>query len=150
MAVTTIDYMKRKRGRCDPSPINRSLEWSGCPFLFHRDRLGLFHWLGLVVFERDDFLRPGSQLRVMLFRIFRRKPIDRGEPIRFRCCSDFRSRHDRFPCQSHDNLTDRIGRRFRSADGLRPDDARVKAGQFLFGHFSRPCDVVVRVSLRRR
>src|SRR5262245_33003965 len=40
-------------------PTNRSLECSGCPFLFRRDRLGLFHWLGLKRFERDDFLRPG-------------------------------------------------------------------------------------------
>jgi hypothetical protein len=73
--------------------------------------------------------------RVMLFCVFGRKPIDRGQSIRFRCCSDFRSRHDRLPRQPHDNLTDRIGRRFRSADGLRPDHARVKAGQFSFRPF---------------
>src|SRR5262245_41792364 len=78
--------------------LNRSLECSDCPFLFHRVRLGLFHWLGLKCFERDDFLSPRSQLRVMLFRIFPRKPIDRGQPVRFRCCSDFRPRRDRFPC----------------------------------------------------
>jgi hypothetical protein len=82
--------------------------------------------------------------------VFGRKPIDRGEPIRLRRCCDFRSRHDGFPCQPHDNLTDRIGSRFRSADGLRPDNARVKAGQFLFGQLARSFDVVVRVSLRSR
>src|SRR5262245_41613905 len=56
-----------------------------------------WRWFGLVVFERDDLFRPGSQLRVMLLCVFGRKPIDRREPIGIRRCCDFRPRHDRFP-----------------------------------------------------
>jgi hypothetical protein len=147
MAVTTIDHMKRKRGRCDPAPLTAALNVR-LPFSFSSRPARSFSLARPQAFQARRFLRPGSQLRVMVFRVFPCKPIDCGQSICFRRGSDFRSRHDRFPCQPHDNLTDRIG--LRSADGLRPDNARVKAGQFLFGQLAGSFDVVVRVSLRSR
>jgi len=51
-----------KYGVSDARPHHASLERSGRLFLFRGHRLVLFYlrWFGLVVFERDDFLRPGS------------------------------------------------------------------------------------------
>src|SRR6516165_8538755 len=70
-------------------PITQVLERSCRPILSrgHRLVLSYWRWFGLVVFERDNFLRPGSQLHVMLFCVFGRKPIDRGKSIGIRRCA---------------------------------------------------------------
>ena len=70
--------------------------------------LSYWRWFGLVVFERDDFFGSGSQLRVMLFCVFGRKPVDRGEPIGSRRCCDFRPRNDRFPRKPQNDRCDWI------------------------------------------
>src|SRR5262249_28303338 len=141
-----------KMGSQTRDPITQVLERSGRPILSrgHRLVLSYWRWFGLLVFEGDDFLCPRAQLRVMLFCVFGRKPIDRGKSIRFRCCGDFRPRDNRFPRKPQNDHCDWISRRFRPAERLCADDTRVEACQFPFGHLSRPLDVVLRISLRSR
>src|SRR5262245_53161000 len=64
-----------KNGVPNARPHYASPVCSGRLLLFRGHRLVLFYWrwFGLVVFERDDFFRPGSQLRVVLFRVFSRE-----------------------------------------------------------------------------